>query len=189
MAPNDGARRRALTLWPEWAYAIVHLGKRVENRGWMPRTTLIGQPLAIHAGKAIGGGGRDPRIDVGAMLQIASDAGHRWDGKRIGDLRGPQYNRLLDEVIAGIRAMSSAVVCISTLAGVLPKRPRNFHGYHAPDSYGWKLENVIVLQEPVTVKGARGLWLLPDDVLACVREQLGNRSGQPLSREELPHGA
>lgn len=189
MAPNDGERRRALTLWPEWAYAIVHLGKRVENRGWMPPRELIGQPLAIHAGKAIGGGGSDPRVDVGIMLQIASNAGHRWDGKRIGDLGSAQYNRLLDEVMAGIRAMSSAVVCISTLAGVLPKRPRNFDGHHAPDSYGWKLDSVLVLQEPVRVKGARGLWLLTDDVLAKVREQLGKPSGQPMRREELPHGA
>lgn len=189
MAPNDRARRRALTLWPEWAYAIVHLGKRVENRGWMPPAGLSGQPLAIHAGKAIGGGGHDPRIDVGTMLQIASDAGHRWEGKRIGDFRGAQYSRMLDEVIADIRAMSSAVVCVSKLAGVLPKRPRNFDGYHAPDSYGWKLNSVLVLQDPVRAKGARGLWLLPEDVLAKVREQLGNRSGQPLPREELPHGA
>lgn len=81
-------RRRALTLWPEWVYAIVHLGKRIENRGWPPPESLIGQPFALHAGKSIGGNGRDPRLDVGSMLQIASDAGYRWEGKTIWDLRG-----------------------------------------------------------------------------------------------------
>ena len=43
---------QALTLWPEWAWAIVHLGKRVENRSWsIPR----GKWFALHAGKHIGG--------------------------------------------------------------------------------------------------------------------------------------
>lgn len=27
---------RALTLWPEWAYAVCHLGKNIENRQWVP---------------------------------------------------------------------------------------------------------------------------------------------------------
>ena len=42
---------KALTLIQPWAWAIVHLGKRVENRSWSPPRSLIGQRIALHAGK------------------------------------------------------------------------------------------------------------------------------------------
>lgn len=41
----------ALTLHRPWAWAIVHATKRVENRTWRPPTSIIGQRIAIHAGK------------------------------------------------------------------------------------------------------------------------------------------
>ena len=41
----------ALTLWQPWAWAIARAGKDVENRTWPPPKWLIGQRLAIHAGK------------------------------------------------------------------------------------------------------------------------------------------
>lgn len=42
---------KALTLIQPWAWAIEHLGKRVENRTWAPPPRLVGQRIAIHAGK------------------------------------------------------------------------------------------------------------------------------------------
>ena len=44
----------ALTLHPEWAWAICHAFKRVENRSWHPGKRLpVGSRLAIHAGRTI----------------------------------------------------------------------------------------------------------------------------------------
>lgn len=43
---------KALTLIQPWAWAITTLGKRVENRGWKPPARIIGQRIAIHAGKS-----------------------------------------------------------------------------------------------------------------------------------------
>ena len=48
---------RALTLWPEWAWAIHHLDKRVENRGW---PIPAGEWFALHAGKSPTGPGARP---------------------------------------------------------------------------------------------------------------------------------
>ena len=42
---------RALTVLQPWADCICGLGKRVENRTWPPPNALIGQRIAIHAGK------------------------------------------------------------------------------------------------------------------------------------------
>lgn len=44
---------RALTLWRPWPWAILHAGKRVENRGWKPPAWILGEPVALHAGKKL----------------------------------------------------------------------------------------------------------------------------------------
>lgn len=157
---------RALTLWPEWAYAICYLGKDIENRGWPPPPNL--SRFCIHAGKNIGGTGREIESDVGIMLQIASDAGYRWDGKAMRDFTYREYLSLVDRVVADIRAMSSSLVCAVRLDGVLPKRPQNMDGWHAPDSYGWKLADVKRF-DPIPCKGMQGLWTVPDDLAEKVR--------------------
>ena len=43
----------ALTIHQPWASAIVLGPKRVENRTWRPPATLVGQRLAVHAGKVL----------------------------------------------------------------------------------------------------------------------------------------
>ena len=80
----------AITLWPEWAYAIRHLGKDVENRGdtskrsYVALRGYVGERIAIHAGAYIGGrpDGHGPlkwRSSDGmrAMLYTASRAAGR----------------------------------------------------------------------------------------------------------------
>ena len=80
----------AITLWPEWAYAVAHLGKDVENRGdtskrsYVPLRGYVGQRVAIHAGAYIGGrpAGHGPlkwRSSGGmrAMLDTASRSAGR----------------------------------------------------------------------------------------------------------------
>ena len=65
----------ALTLYPEWAWAIVALDKRVENRsGRSPVVAaarkLIGKPLAIHAGAKL--------VDVESMIATSRIEGWSW---------------------------------------------------------------------------------------------------------------
>lgn len=40
---------KAITLSPEWAHAVAHFGKDIENRTWWPPKHYTGD-LAIHAG-------------------------------------------------------------------------------------------------------------------------------------------
>lgn len=42
---------KALTLLNPWAQAIAYWGKDVENRTWAPPASLVGERIAIHAGK------------------------------------------------------------------------------------------------------------------------------------------
>lgn len=49
----------ALTLRQPWATAVRDLGKRVENRSWQPPEHVVGQIIAIHAGKTFDERGAD----------------------------------------------------------------------------------------------------------------------------------
>lgn len=44
----------AITVKPQWAYAMLHLGKRLENRDFFP-DGLVGQRIALHAGRGLTG--------------------------------------------------------------------------------------------------------------------------------------
>lgn len=48
---------RALTIWRPWAGLIAAGVKPIENRDWPPPKSLVGEYLAIHAGKKWDGDG------------------------------------------------------------------------------------------------------------------------------------
>ena len=66
---------RCLTVRQPWAYAIMHLGKDVENRA----RNIVGKyrgPLLIHVSLTVEPAGLDPRI--------AQAIGERWRGHGAG---------------------------------------------------------------------------------------------------------
>ena len=46
---------KALTLHQPWASLIAHGVKSIETRSWAPPQSLVGQRIAIHAGKNVVG--------------------------------------------------------------------------------------------------------------------------------------
>lgn len=135
---------RALTLWQPWAWAICHAGKRIENRPWKPWPSVVGRDVAIHAGA---------KGDPDAYLVMPG---------RAKDLPLPAD------------LPRSAVVAVARVTGwagddldLSPEQRRWFSG-----PYGWTLEDVRVLPQPVPCKGSLGLWSLPPaverDVLALL---------------------
>lgn len=179
MSPNAAPRRRALTLWPEWSWAICDpvCRKDRENRDWEPPPSLVGDWLAIHAGKYIGG-----RPGDSATVEGLTDL--RQTAECIAEERGeswqlPCYSELIPRIV------TSAVVAVVRVAGV-EHGPEN-GWYTGQPGFGWVLDRLKVLPKPVPCKGAQGLWWLPDEVLRQVREQLGNRSAGSILREGRPH--
>lgn len=163
----SGPRRRALTLWPEWAWAICDpvCRKDRENRLWEPPANLIGDWLAIHAGKHIGGRPGDVALQEGLLdlrqmaENVADDRGESWEIPVCSDLI-PQI-------------ATSAVVAVVKVPWFEYGEEAGW--YNGKPSYGWVLANLQILPEPVKCKGAQGLWWLPDDVLAQVRAQLAGK--------------
>jgi hypothetical protein len=89
----------------------------------------------------------------------------------MSDFAYPEYLRLIERTIEEIRAMSSALVCAVRLDGMLAKRPQNMDGWHAPDSFGWKLADIQRFA-PIPCKGAQGLWNVPEEQAQRIRELL-----------------
>lgn len=167
---------KALTLWPEWAWAIAHLTKRVENRGWHPHGALpVGETFAIHAGKNIGGRpGRASLVEgIDGLLHMAARAGLTvqhvpgtgacFMGAEAELGRRPLLSFDTSEIV------SSAVIAVVTLTGV---DSVDSTGWDVPGEWHWRFTNVRRLASPVACKGAQGLWPLPPDVERAVQAQI-----------------
>ena len=167
----------ALTLWPEWAFAIVHLGKRVENRTWKAPRQHWGKRFAIHAGAHVGGRpgkrARDEGIEAlqetAFGLNFAIDL-HRSSGSMevapmltVGRVfqrpTDAPFQRLVEPITL------SAVVATARLGGCYR---HSQDPWSAEGQWQWLLQDVEVLAQPIKCVGNRGLWPLPDHVQAAL---------------------
>ena len=144
--------RLALTLKHPWPFAVCHMGKRIENRSWLPGARLSeGEWFFIHGG----------RVPMGEALEDLADIG-RWLLRTYGV--PPGWNDVkLFEVVA-----CKGLVAAARFGGAVTKHDSPW--FEGP--YGWVLSEVVVLPEPVPCKGAQGLWTVPPEPLAAARAQL-----------------
>ncbi len=167
---------RALTVRQPYAEAIAladtfFLGdwaKLSENRTRAPPIALIGQEIAIHAGKAHLD--EDEAITVGKMLFNNLPDQRRVKLVRDAYTKGQWYSRLYEGM--------GKILCVATLAGVAwskgelsPQQQRWWKGDCA-----WKLENVRTLHRPISCRGQLGLWEVPDAELGQLRMQIPARA-------------
>lgn len=132
---------KALTLHQPWAYAVAHLGKRIENRKWLPPPVVRHSRIAIHA--AAMGAGRREREAVAA-------------------LRAKGYD------VPDVLPRGCVVAVAKVLGWRYSPRPEDGDWWIGP--VGWELGEVVALDTPVACTGYQRLWNLPDDVEAAVRE-------------------
>ena len=140
---------RALTLTPEWAWAVTHLDKRVENRTRAAPASIIGQRIAIHGGKA-----KPHWSAVSLMARCAgwSVLGNAWRDFQRGDtiVNRPDWNRLT----------RGAIVATAVVSGCRAVDQRDAVGWEA-GPWCWDLADMRVLPAPVSCKGAPRLWRVP----------------------------
>ena len=158
-------RIRALTLWPEWAWAVHFLDKRVENRTWAPPASVIGQRVAIHAGL---------KLDLAARQSLRMNGHDYHTPERDGYVHGAVESVV---TIAGwVRDFRGADVALDDEVSAHVTDPEAIDAVFSPwfmGPIGWVLTDIIALPEPVPCKGAQGLWTLPADVESAVLAQLG----------------
>jgi hypothetical protein len=175
---------RALTVWQPFASLIVGAPpsydaeptppqKPVENRDWAAPRWLLGERIAIHAGKAMSGDVLESFYDI-------------FKAKVFGEVRAPYAKPSLFPL--------GAVVGVATLDRVIgPLAPRLIYEDRFEDvpqatidswgldadglrwfvgRFGWVFRDRRHLREPVPCKGAQGIWSLTPEDAARVEEQL-----------------
>lgn len=161
---------RALTLWPEWAWAVVNLDKRIENRDWK---IPVGEWFALHAGRSFGGrpgrvaeseGVRDVRMMARSAGWTSAITGEICQSWSITFRRRNESVVMHDprcEVYGGNPVQTSAIVGLFRVTA--------HHGRYAMKP--WQASGFVgnafdfrPLHEPVPCKGAQGLWRVPADV-------------------------
>lgn len=178
---------RALTLWPEWAWAVMWLGKPIENRTWQPSEKQLapGQRLAIHAGARLGGssGGASAWFQLQAILNIRSMAERagwtcridsRQEGKRV-IARFQRDNVTHTFVPASIP--KGALVGSVVYGGVVPPEPVDWPatGWEVPGAKHWRITDPVRLRLPIRFTGERGLFSVPPRFV----EELGGELRPP----------
>lgn len=164
----DGTMR-ALTFWPEWAFAVHYLGKPLENRTWaIPK----GEWFGLHAGKSIGGTGRiykdGHRVNealvegVEGMGGMAKRAG--WSS--VGTIRQATFTRGSEVAEWDINRLTASA--ITGLFRVTAHLHHSDDPWHVPGQIGNTFD-YIPLAEPVACKGAQQLWAVPVDVVERMR--------------------
>lgn len=145
---------KAISLWQPWASAIALGAKRIETRHW---ATMHRGPLLIHAAK----------LRKRENFEFVEN-----------DFRHIFKPLFFEEVIncvpyGALVAVADLVDCVEV--DLIP--PRHFDGdrkierafgNYARGRFGWILENVRALPEPIPFKGRQGLFNVPDDLEGLV---------------------
>ena len=166
----------ALTLWPEWAWAIDlphKLAKRVECRGY---ALPVGVWIYLHAGKHIGGRPGRPSLEGGlrsvermaraAGLKAATLLDYRDGGALLVGNHAYLFGSLerasiMMEDTERRPIVTSAILGRFRVLRVLPpgvvEDTDGVRGWKVPKDYGNVFEYQR-LNRPVLCKGKQGLW-------------------------------
>lgn len=146
----------ALTLKHPWPYAFLHLGKDVENRTWKPAGRLRGCRVVLHGGAyPRGAAWREAEEDLAWMQDMGL---------------APAELELEAAIVEGLFAVGryARAVCES---GEPPDPIHESPWFNGP--WGWVIEDLRPLPEPIPCKGALSLWTVTGGAAEKLRRQLG----------------
>jgi hypothetical protein len=167
---------RAITVRQPWAWAIVHGGKDVENRSRNIAGSYRG-PVAIHASakKAddlayIEAAVNSPHFDPAVLIERHPLVPHApgMIGQPFG---APLYHGAIVGLVdlVAVHRWSDEDDCNGT-TGADGEPTCSVWGM--ADHHHLVLANPLPLARPIPATGRLGLWALPDDIEARVREQV-----------------
>jgi hypothetical protein len=159
----------ALSFLQPWLWAILEGHKPVENRSWKPPARFIGRRIALHASA---GWDREGQAFVAGVLA----------GLGLTAMTAPPRG-----AIVGTARIVGAMPVVASSARGLAVELDGPPGCHVGDlsfadqvtilaspwSFGpwcWLLSDVRKLREPIPAKGRLGLWSVPAEIAARVRE-------------------
>ncbi|MGD9827104.1 MAG: ASCH domain-containing protein [Hyphomicrobiaceae bacterium] len=131
---------KALSLTQPWAQLVVDGRKRYETRSWQAKPWEFGKPLAIHASK-------------GWLIEHQHLAG-QW---------GYTVDTLPRGAIVGVVRLIS---CLETRVLKDLSEEEREYGDFGPNRFGWQLDLMFKLEEPIVCSGALNLWDVPREIEA-----------------------
>ena len=145
---------RAISLWQPWASAIALGVKRVETRHW---STQYRGALAIHAAR-------------------------RWthEQKSFAFMEvslGRLPNLLPLGAVVAVCRLADCVPTEDLMAGRIQygiNPVERIYGNYDPGRFGWLLEDIRPLPEPITFKGGQSFFTVPDDLFPTDFLKLSN---------------
>lgn len=160
----------ALSLLQPWLWAILEGHKPVENRPWKPWPAVVGRRIALHASMGWDADGED--FILHTLRFVASPPPPKAQCPR-GAILGTAVVSGAIEVGPNQRDRQASFreVGRQHIGPLTEDQVRAAAG--SPWSFGpwvWLLQDVRRLVQPIPCKGALGLWRVPADVAARVRE-------------------
>lgn len=153
----------ALTIHRPWPFAIFGLPpqrrKRIENRSWKPPKSVIGQRIAIHAGKVFDYDADEILRDDPLLAPFYDGIGAAMPGI-VGTVLVKGWIKMAGESApsgmfgSGSGALTRSPEIMSFEAETL-SRSLFFFG-----PYGWVLDDPKPCT-PILIGGHQGLWLVP----------------------------
>lgn len=179
---------KALTIWPEWCWAMRCLGKNVENRTWSPPLNR-GTTIAIHAGAHLGGKARGPAAITEVFGPVQESAeGARWKvwcEPAENKIRAYHLDRSGSEEVGIFSIPRGAVVGMATYSGLLQGGDGLVPWWDGPPHYGWMLSDFVWLARPVPCRGSQGLWDVPEEIERDVYAQVSRARSCPFCGGDL----
>lgn len=152
---------RGLSLWQPWAQLVALGDKTIETRPW---GTPHRGTLAIHATKAFPEEAQEACFH-GPIMECLMAAGFETPREL------PRGVIVAVARLVDVKSMGNGT-CTDLAPWVyeLPQQEREL-GNYAPRRFGWLLDTIRPLAEPVPCRGAQGLWDVPADVAAAIERQ------------------
>lgn len=158
---------RAITLTQPYASLAAVGAKRFETRSW--RTNYRGL-LALHAGVGLGPcGGKRGVEELLASWPFQQALAAAGVTPELSEL--PRGALLAVCELVEVHEIGFALDLAEAKYGL---RLERFFGDYTPGRFGWQLENVQLLPEPLPCKGALGLWHPPAE-LSLLLQRPGER--------------
>ncbi len=136
---------KVISIWQPWANLIVHGYKRFETRTWAPPRSVIGQRIGIASTKNIVPkqvtAFNEPEFQLfWELLEEDWQFDRLPRGYLLGTVILDSYEEITDELIDDIT------------------REERAYGWYQLGGFAWRLTKPDLLEHPIPIKGAQGLY-------------------------------
>jgi hypothetical protein len=144
---------KGLTLYQPYASLIGIGAKTIETRSW---GTSYRGPLLIHAARRVDSDRIDDCLRVREILDRSGFVPATPEAQRLA-------RRSLGSVLGHVLAVATLADCRPMLAA--PSELEAELGHFGPGRFGWVLEDLVTLTDPMPWGGFQGLWGVPCELL------------------------